>query len=402
MIVKWFLSKAVREACAVHKHYRRLLAAQSDLLSPQAVAGVTVPMNNLKAAIAEGANAGAIRIKAEELQFAAEKWLKPYPNAGWRENVEVLLVALAVAMGIRTFFVQPFKIPTGSMQPTLFGVTSQNYLGRGGDPKFIIPTGLERVKEWFAGISYIDIVAKNDGRIEGIDPPVGIKLINFWQTLHLGGQSYRIWFPPDFGEGPQDVSPLLYRAGVDPSRTYHAGEQVIKLRMSAGDHLFVDRLTYNFRKPDRGEIVVFATINTQIQQQDQFYIKRLCVLPGERVQIGDDRHMIINGQRIDAATPHFENVYGFNPSKPPRESEYSGHVNGTVAANFGLYPNLAPLFPDAETVFTNGPDSYMVFGDNTCNSSDSRTWGTFPAENIIGKSFFVYWPITRRFGWGNQ
>jgi signal peptidase I len=120
------------------------------------------------------------------------------------------------------------------------------------------------------------------------------------------------------------------------------------------------------------------------------------------VQIGDDRHMIINGQRIDAATPHFENVYGFNPSKPPRESEYSGHVNGTVAANFGLYPNLAPLFPDAETVFTNGPDSYMVFGDNTCNSSDSRTWGTFPAENIIGKSFFVYWPITRRFGWGNQ
>jgi signal peptidase I len=402
MILKWLFSKAVRDACAVHKHYRRLLAAQSDLLSPQAIAGVTAPMNNLQAAIAEGANAGAIRIKAEELQFAAEKWLKPYPNAGWRENVEVLLVALAVAMGIRTFFVQPFKIPTGSMQPTLFGVTSKNYLGRGGDPNFKIPTGLERVKEWFEGLSYIDIVAKNDGRIEGIDPPVGIKIVNFWQTLHLGGQSYTIWFPPDFGEGPPDVSPLLYRAGIDPSRIYHAGEPVIKLRMGAGDHLFVDRFTYNFRKPERGEIVVFATVNTQIQQQDQFYIKRLCVLPNERVQIGDDRHMIINGQRIDASTPHFENVYGFNPSQPPRESEYSGHVNGTVAANFGLYPNLAPLFPDQETIFTNGPDSYMVFGDNTCNSSDSRTWGTFPAENIIGKSFFVYWPITSRFGWGNQ
>ncbi len=67
-----------------------------------------------------------------------------------------------------------------------------------------------------------------------------------------------------------------------------------------------------------------------------------------------------------------------------------------------MYPNLAPLFPDAQTVFTNGDDSYMVMGDNTCNSSDSRTWGTFPAQNIIGKSFFVYWPITERFGWGNQ
>jgi signal peptidase I len=44
----------------------------------------------------------------------------------------------------------------------------------------------------------------------------------------------------------------------------------------------------------------------------------------------------------------------------------------------------------------------MVFGDNTCNSSDSRTWGTFPAHNIIGKSFFVYWPITGRFGWSSN
>ena len=63
------------------------------------------------------------------LEKSANKWLKPYPNAAWRENVEVLLVALTVAMGIRTFFLQPFKIPTGSMQPTLFGVTSTNLLG---------------------------------------------------------------------------------------------------------------------------------------------------------------------------------------------------------------------------------------------------------------------------------
>ena len=68
----------------------------------------------------------------ENLEKAANKWLKPYPNAAWRENVEVLLVALAVAMGIRTFFLQPFKIPTGSMQPTLFGVTSENLLDEAG------------------------------------------------------------------------------------------------------------------------------------------------------------------------------------------------------------------------------------------------------------------------------
>ncbi|HEV2692432.1 MAG TPA: signal peptidase I, partial [Verrucomicrobiae bacterium] len=222
-------------------------------------------------------------------------------------------------------------------------------------------------------------------------------IFNIFQTFVFAGEKHTLWFPPDLGE-----SDLRHRAGLLAGKTYHKGEDVIKIKVSAGDHLFVDRVTYNFCKPDRGEIVVFATVGTQIEAQDQFYIKRLCVLPGEKVQIGNDRHMIIDGRRIDASTPHFENVYGFNPDVPPRESQFSGHVNGTVARQYNLLPNLAPNFPDEETVYQNGADSYMVFGDNTCNSADSRTWGTFPAKNIIGKSFFVYWPLTSRFGWGNR
>jgi signal peptidase I len=45
------------------------------------------------------------------------------------------------------------------------------------------------------------------------------------------------------------------------------------------------------------------------------------------------------------------------------------------------------------------PQHYFVMGDNTMNSSDSRFWGDFAEEKVIGKSFFVYWPITDRFGW---
>ena len=104
------MRKGILEYCILHIISRGEVYA-SDML------------DELTAAIREG-HTGRTRIKAEELQFAAEKWLKPYPNAAWRENVEVLLVALAVAMAIRTFFLQPFKIPTGSMQPTLFGVVS--------------------------------------------------------------------------------------------------------------------------------------------------------------------------------------------------------------------------------------------------------------------------------------
>jgi signal peptidase I len=421
MIIRWFFSSTVREACAMRKHVYHLLCAQRDVLTPQATSGVTVAMNQLRDSVAAKENAGKIRLKMDELDFAVGKWLKPYPHAMWRENVEVILVAVAVAMAIRTFVLQPFKIPTGSMQPTLFGVTARNYLahfGQKGDADFKIPTGWERVREWFEGISYLHVVAQQDGAVDAIGPMTRFLIFNIKQTVSIGGVEQTMWFPPDCGEAPQGANPLAYRANLIPGRMYHKGEDVIKLRISAGDHLFVDRLTYNFCKPGRGEIVVFQTkgIDHPMMPQDQFYIKRLVALPGDRVQIGDDRHLVINGQRLDASTPHFENVYSFDPKQPPRDSQYSGHVNGTVAVSYNIPPGLAlaPLFPDAETVYTNelieaGVNglgkkiaSCMVMGDNTCNSFDSRAWGPFPADNIIGKSFFVYWPITRRFGWGNQ
>src|SRR5712671_2268021 len=124
MILKWFLSQTVRQATAMRRHVEKLLNAQRDILSPQAITSVTEALQELKSAVAAKAEKAALLKQMENLEKAVNKWLKPYPHAAWRENIEVLLVALAVAMAIRTFFIQPFKIPTGSMQPTLFGVTS--------------------------------------------------------------------------------------------------------------------------------------------------------------------------------------------------------------------------------------------------------------------------------------
>lgn len=142
-------------------------------------------------------------------------------------------------------------------------------------------------------------------------------------------------------------------------------------------------------------------------QLGQFYIKRLVGLGGEQIRIGDDRHLVINGQRLDSTTPHFEGVYSFDPGQPAKDSHFSGHLNDAVASALG-YPNLAPLFPSQTNVVTLPPNHYMVMGDNTVNSFDSRGWGSFPRENVIGRSFFVYWPIgaqedrASRFGWGNR
>ena len=435
MTLRWFYSKAVREACAMRNHVYRLLSAQRDLLSPMALGAVTAAMNEVQKTIAEGANTGRIRIKAEELEFAANKWLKPYPHPVWRENVEVLLVAIAVAMGVRTFFLQPFKIPTGSMQPTLYGVQSVPDFSRinysEDRPKvqaqfneqlkqrnsLIIPTGWERIKEWFEGISYVRVVAENDGELQAVDPPVGIKIFNFKQTLWIGGGAHTIWFPPDFGEAP-----LEYRAGLhkhsafEDGQFFHKGDEVIKMRVSAGDHLFVDRLTYNFRKPGRGDIVVFETKGIPEEMRDrfripadEFYIKRLVGLGGETLSLAQDYevagappygtsvpvgHLVVNGKPLSASTPHFENLYSFsNPHARTNvlvyhDNQYYGHA---------LVQNLSP-----GSEFQVRPDGDFVMGDNTMNSLDSRYWGDFPATSIIGKSFFVYWPITSRFGWGNQ
>ena len=410
-MIRWFISSTVRDAAGVHKHYRRLLASQSDILSSNAIAAVQVKLDELTAAIKEG-HTGRINIKKDELQFAGEKNIKSYPNAAWRENVEVLLVALAVAMAIRTFFLQPFKIPTGSMQPTLFGVTSRNLLG---DTSFKRPTGWDGVKEWFGGTSYVHVVAQADGRVESISPMRRFLIFNIKQSMVVGGVEQTMWFPPDYGEAPTDrngnsIDPLVYRAQLDPGHEYRKGEDVVNIQMNTGDHLFVDRLTYNFHKPDRGDTIVFETAGIPEDQRlrwgipaDQFYIKRLVALPGEKVSIGNDRHLRINGERLDASTPHFERVYGFNPNLPPHESQWSGHVNGTVAQTYNLrgVSNL-PMFPDEETVVDVPADSCMPMGDNTCNSLDSRFWGPIPEKHVIGKSFFVYWPLTDRFGWGNR
>jgi signal peptidase I len=400
-LLRWFASKTVRQAVAMRRHVNRLLRAQRDLLGEPAVRALEEACEKLRSAVRAGQGKAVLREAMADLEDTANKWLKPYPHPAWRENVEVLLVAIAVAMGVRTFFLQPFKIPTGSMQPTLYGVTAENLLHR---PDIQIPTGLARVRDWFRGISYLNIRAKTDGPLESVENPLRFLIFNIKQTLVIGGVRHTIWFPPDYGGERQN---LLVRAGLELGRFYRRGEQVVRLKVQSGDHLFVDRLTYNFRKPTRGEIVVFQTAGIYApgpfgqnqMPQDQFYIKRLVALGGERVQIGNDRHLIINGRRLDASTPRFENVYSFDPREPPAENRYSGHVNELVGRQVGRY-GLAPLFPDETAVYELKPDQYMVMGDNTLNSFDSRNWGGFPANNVIGKSFFVYWPITERFGCG--
>jgi signal peptidase I len=288
------------------------------------------------------------------------------------------------------------------MQPTLWGIENANLIDQ---PEIEIP-GRYNVGRffdyWFNGVGYTHVTAKADGRLEIVDDkPSRFLLFNLKQQFRIGNETHTIWFPPDnLWENAG-----LKSFGVPITRQYKKGEDVIRLRTVSGDHLFVDRFTYNFRQPKRGEIIVFETRGINGLPQDQYYIKRLVALGGDEVRLLDDHHLEINGERLDASTSHFELVYSFEPG-PPRPNHYSGHVNGTVARN--IDPRLAPLFPNEETVYKVPKNHYLVMGDNTLRSFDSRAWGAFTKENVIGQSFFIYWPIGQqpgqmgRFGWSHR
>src|SRR5882672_8330689 len=106
-MIRWFMSKTVREAVAMKRHVWKLLQHQRDILKAESVASVEAAVKSIDTALQAGAGKDVLTTELKKLEDTANKCLKPYPNAGYRENVEVLLVAIAVAMAIRTFILQP-------------------------------------------------------------------------------------------------------------------------------------------------------------------------------------------------------------------------------------------------------------------------------------------------------
>src|SRR5439155_4003988 len=169
MILRWFLSRTVRRAINLCAHVRKTVNSQRDVLSEPALENIAAAIAAVQAVIAPNADKKLVKDRLTELEKAAHKWLQPYPHASLRENVEVVLVAGAIALAIHTFFLKPFKIPSGSMQPTLYGITSENLLD---EPEARIPAGLARFIDFlWRGTSYLHAVAETDGVLEAFEPP---------------------------------------------------------------------------------------------------------------------------------------------------------------------------------------------------------------------------------------
>lgn len=127
--------------------------------------------------------------------------------------------------------------------------------------------------------------------------------------------------------------------------------------MQSGDYLITEKVSYRFRNPKRGEIIVLK--NPRDESQD--FIKRIIAIPGDTLEIKDNT-VYLNGQVLK------ENYL------PP----------GTLTDS--------RAFLLEGTIIKVGSDQYFVFGDNRTHSSDSREWGPVTKEEIVGRAFFRYWP----------
>ena len=363
---------------------RKLLHRKRDLLSDEQYGKYSAEIDELEATAQNGGAQDRQQVEAaiQRLDKSFGKFQPAQDDAGWRENVEVLLVAFVLAIAIRSYFLQPFKIPTGSMEPTLNGI-----VGHPTPADQPMPGMFQRVFEslWL-GRTYVNVVSEVDDRVRELEPEKRFGFMDYTKIKCASGRNYSVHAAPDT---------LMHYVGSDgfgvyPGKAYKAGEAIVHGYVNTGDQVFVDKFTYNFRLPHRGDVFVFDTANIPTDRRaemderihSEYYIKRLAGTPGDVLRI-DPPRLFINGQL--AKEPGFVKVMRAEPRSGYRG--YSGKLG----------PTFQYLTSPTDT-FTVPPESYFALGDNSYNSSDSRVWGRVPAENVVGRGLYVYWPFTRHWG----
>ncbi len=130
--------------------------------------------------------------------------------------------------------------------------------------------------------------------------------------------------------------------------------------LEVGDRLVVEKISYHFHPPAKGEIVVFEPpqqLQIQGYGKGQAFIKRVIGTPGETIQIQNGKVYLNN-------IPLKEDYI----AEPPN------------------YQMEAVRVPE---------DQLFVMGDNRNNSNDSHVWGFLPKQNIIGHACYRFWPFSR-------
>jgi signal peptidase I len=327
----------------------------------------------------------------KEVMRLGSKLFPPSPWDAWRENVEVFVVAAIMALTIRTFFLQPFKIPTGSMEPTLYGI----------EPRVSteLPPNL-LVQAWdfvIHGKTYSRVVTEHGGTVTSMTPGSFTIWLEY-TDVHIGDETDRIWIRTS------DVDQKLH---ISEGMQFKPGDVLANYTTQTGDQVLVDKVTYNFRPPHRGEVIIFKTTGIPVpnssptpQEGSQDFIKRCIGLAGDLVVVKPPLVTVLRAGEATsnpaAGSPAFAKEFA-------QQDDYPGYSlidysQGTGTTRDATRP-FDPYDKDNTQTYYVPADCYWAMGDNSPHSEDSRYWGGVPRQNLIGRGYFVFWPFTKRWGW---
>lgn len=410
-------AKACLEWAAKVWNYRR------DQLSPAQSDELLHLTGRLRAGLRGRAAVAELETGAQSLEETLRRLGgSVYPRSVLAENIEFLLVIAIVILGIRTYFIQNFVIPTNSMWPTYNGMTPEVFrrpadepgpfreLGRilavGAwphrldapcDGEVLIPVG----GTGSLGLTHCAAVA---GRTLLVIPAKEREY-----TFLVGNAAVRTRVPAEY-----DLDWAVYDAFFADRGSYsqrhlaesigarleagryvdrvvdgellrcvrtgvhvHAGDRVLSFDEIAGDKVLVDRFSYNFIRPRIGSGFVFSTGRIPGIARihgDTFYIKRLVGVPGDTLEIRGAT-LYRNGAPIEGSQVFLA------------ESLRLGRYPGYEASGL-LAPGQAVRVE---------PGNFFALGDNSPNSGDGREWGFVPAKDAVGRPLAVYYPLAR---WG--
>lgn len=394
--------KARKEAAEVLQLARKIYDYRKDVLPENdrtALENVIKRLEHLvkgKSDIIDGVK----RVQAEAEVVMKRTGGSFYPKSFLAENSEMLLFAAILAIGIRSFFLQPFKIPTNSMYPSYNGMTAEVYIGDSG------PNLVERGFRFITlGAGHFDVVAPESGELaisteRSVVPGrkwlvLPTKKIRY--TFYIDNSPVQLDLPLEF-DIRQVMDPLMKEGTrsmgrlTDGTRVLKTGihvkegESAFSFDLLTGDQLFVDRFSYHFVSPDVGDPIVFRTDNLENIDRDnkgKYYIKRAVAGPGDTIKI-EPPGLLLNGNPAVGADAFESNRTG--------EENFSGYVFPMSSRNYPL------PFWTGEEPLTIPEGNYFAMGDNSPNSADSRMWGFVPQTEIVGRAVFIYYPFSHRWG----
>lgn len=397
------LRSAQRDAKNALQDANRLLKRGGKIISSTARQEVEQAIENLRSC--DGPSA-LIQERIRTLEHTIDKHLAFARKSKAREYVESIGVAVLVALTIRAFIFEPFKIPSPSMVPTL-DVGDRLYVSK-ARYGIRVPFTSKYLVQW-RELHRGDIVVFEFPRKQAVTRD---RIGQWMQLLELSSKPYPATLQELAADNPYaTIDNASYKDAWGNALQYslqdNTGEYSIKSAGSDGvagtpDDLTSDMVKDSFlafpdiRRPEKGEYMHRCPVDEGSLTETRAYIKRVIGLPGDVVELKRNQ-LYINGNVVERTFLRQEGSIDtrIGELRPTRYQEQLRDEELTYTTRI--------LFDDERFGPVTVPDDqFLAMGDNRDQSSDGRCWGFTPIGQVRGQAKFVLFSVKPQGGFDTE